>query len=102
MKKNLVLIRDWYLTHIKWKRYHFGKNFHAGRNVILWAKSHINIGDNVYIGAGARILANIGDNVIIGANSVVLKNISGNCIVAGNPAVVVKSLGNKENSDMLK
>lgn len=51
-----------------WKRYQFGKNFHAGRNVVLWAKNHIRIGDNFYIGRYSQIEcdATIGDNVIIG------------------------------------
>lgn len=45
------------------------------------------IGDNVYIGAGAKILGNItiGDNVVIGANSVVLRNIASNNVVVGIP-----------------
>lgn len=50
------------------------------------------IGDNVYIGAGSRVLANVGDNVIIGANSVVAEDFEGNCVIAGNPAIIVKSL----------
>lgn len=43
------------------------------------------IGDNVYIGAGAKILGNItiGNNVKIGANSVITKNIPSNCTVVG-------------------
>ena len=50
------------------------------------------IGDNVYIGAGAKIIGNvkIGNNVKIGANAVVLKNIEDNCTVVGVPAKVVK------------
>jgi len=51
-----------------WRRYQFGKNFHAGRKVVLWAKNHISIGDNFYIGRYSQIEcdATIGDNVIIG------------------------------------
>lgn len=49
------------------------------------------IGNNVFIGAGAKILGvKIGDNVTIGANSVVIKDVPDNCIVAGIPAKVVK------------
>ena len=49
------------------------------------------IGNNVFIGAGAKIIGNIKieDNVIIGANAVVTKNISKNCIVAGVPAKII-------------
>lgn len=70
IRKTIVNIRDWYLVNIKWKNYIFGKNFHAGRNVILWAKSHIEIGDDCYIGRNSQIECNtrIGNNVIIGNN----------------------------------
>ncbi|TKA91041.1 serine acetyltransferase [Halopseudomonas bauzanensis] len=52
------------------------------------------IGDNVYISAGARVLGGIqvGDNVIIGANAVVVKDVPSNSIVAGVPAKVIKSV----------
>ncbi len=50
------------------------------------------IGDNVYIGAGAKIIGNIkiGNNVVIGANSVVITDIPDNCVAVGMPAKVIK------------
>ena len=53
------------------------------------------IGNNVYIGAGAKILGSItiGDNVIIGANAVVTRNVPPNCTVAGVPARIIKRDG---------
>jgi len=65
--------RDTYLTTIKWKKYSFGKNFHAGRGVVLWAKHTITIGDNFYIGRYSQIECDaiIGNNVIF-ANNVAL------------------------------
>ena len=56
----------------------------AGRQVTL-------IGDNMFIGAGAKILGNIiiGDNVKIGANAVVLKSCDSNVTLVGIPAKVV-------------
>lgn len=56
----------------------------------------VEIGNNVFIGAGSVVLPNvkIGDNVIIGANSVVTKDIENNVVVAGNPARVINSLEN--------
>lgn len=50
------------------------------------------IGDDVYISAGSRILGDIkiGSNVIIGANSVVLKDVPDNCVVAGAPAKIIR------------
>ncbi|MGU8962051.1 serine O-acetyltransferase [Clostridium perfringens] len=51
------------------------------------------IGDDVYIGAGAKIIGpiKIGNNVVIGANSVVTKNIPNNSLVVGIPAKVIKN-----------
>lgn len=51
------------------------------------------IGNNVWIGAGAKILGpiSIGNNSIIGANSVVVKDIPANSIAVGIPAKVIKS-----------
>ena len=49
------------------------------------------IGDNVYIGPGAKIFGNIsiGNNVAIGANAVVNKSFPDNVTIAGNPARVI-------------
>lgn len=51
------------------------------------------IGDNVYIGAGAKVIGNIkiGDNVLIGANAVVTKDVPDNYTVVGNPSVCFKT-----------
>ncbi|MBD3190502.1 MAG: serine O-acetyltransferase [Candidatus Heimdallarchaeota archaeon] len=51
-------------------------------------KRHPTIGNNVIIGAGAKILGaiTIGDNVKIGANSVVTKDVPSNEVVVGIPA----------------
>ena len=48
-------------------------------------KRHPTIGNNVFIGSGAKILGNItiGNNVKIGANTVVLKDIPDNVTVVG-------------------
>ncbi len=51
------------------------------------------IGDDVYIGAGAKILGpiTIGSNVVVGANSVVVQNVENGCVVVGAPARTIKS-----------
>ena len=56
-------------------------------------KRHPTIGNNVFIGSGAKILGNItiGDNCKIGANAVVLKNVPNNTTVVGIPGKIVKS-----------
>jgi len=48
------------------------------------------IGNNVDIGAGAKLLGpiTIGDNVIIGANAVVLSDVPANSIAVGVPAII--------------
>ena len=48
------------------------------------------IGNNVDIGAGAKVLGpiTIGDNVVIGANAVVLSDVPSNSVAVGVPAVV--------------
>ena len=55
-------------------------------------KRHPNIGNNVIIGAGAKVLGNIkiGNNVKIGAGAVVLKNVKNNSTVVGVPDKKVK------------
>ena len=57
------------------------------------------IGNNVFIGWGATILAGsqIGDNVIIGANSVVSGKVSSNSVYAGNPARKIMTLDQFKN-----
>ncbi len=50
------------------------------------------IGNDVWIGAGAKILMNshIGDGAVIGANAVVTGDIPGDAIAVGIPARVIK------------
>ncbi len=50
------------------------------------------IGDNCFIGAGAKIFGNIriGNNVTIAPNAVVIKDVPDNCIVGGVPAKIIK------------
>ena len=54
-------------------------------------KRHPTIGNNVIIGAGAKVLGNIeiGNNVRIGAGSVVIDNVPDNSTVVGIPGRVV-------------
>lgn len=53
------------------------------------------IGNNVYIGPGAKVIGNIkiGDNVAIGANSVVVDDVPNNSVVIGVPAKIVSQKG---------
>ena len=56
-------------------------------------KRHPDLGDNVMVGCGAKILGpiKIGNNVKIGANAVVTKNVEDNVTVVGIPGKNVKS-----------
>lgn len=78
---------------------HIGKNATIYQGVTLGAKTldmtynqntRPKIGDNVTIGAGAKLLGNltVGDNCVIGANAVATKDIPANSIAIGIPALV--------------
>ncbi|MCG0275928.1 MAG: serine O-acetyltransferase [Thermosediminibacteraceae bacterium] len=85
-----------------------GETTEIGDNVTLYqgvtlggtgkekGKRHPTIGNNVVVGAGAKILGpiKIGDNCKIGAGAVVLKDVPPNCTVVGVPgkAVVRKKI----------
>lgn len=49
------------------------------------------LGENVLVGAGAKLLGpiKIGNNVIIGANAVVINYVPDNCIAVGVPAKII-------------
>lgn len=99
---NLTLVDDTYIT--------IGDNTMIGPNVTLATAGHpilpslrekgyqfnvpINIGKNVWIGAGVIVLpgVNIGDNSVIGAGSVVTKDIPENVVAFGNPCRVVRMI----------
>jgi serine O-acetyltransferase len=60
-------------------------------------KRHPTLGENVVVGAGAKVLGNllIGDNVRIGAGSVVLRDVPADCTVVGIPGRVVYRAGER-------
>jgi len=73
----------------------FGDNCRIRNGVVVGLKNLTDpcapqIGNNVDIGAGAKILGNIkiGNNVSIGANAVVLSDVPDNAIAVGVPAVI--------------
>ena len=63
----------------------------------LVSKGEVVIGNNVWIGDKATILAgvHIGNNVIVAANAVVTKDVPDNCMVAGVPAKIIKRCVNE-------
>ncbi|MFA5090758.1 MAG: serine O-acetyltransferase EpsC [Candidatus Omnitrophota bacterium] len=86
-----------------------GETAIIGDNVLLYqgvtlggtgiekGKRHPTIGNNVVIGAGAKVLGNItvGDNSYIGANAVVVKDVPPNSTVVGVPGRITKQDGRK-------
>jgi len=86
-----------------------GETAIIGDNVLLYqgvtlggtglekGKRHPTIGNNVVIGAGAKVLGNItvGDNSYIGANAVVIKDVPPNSTVVGVPGRITRQEGKK-------
>lgn len=62
-------------------------------------KRHPTLGNNVVVGAGAKVLGDIdiGDNTRIGAGSVMLGSVPSNCTVVGVPGRVVYQDGKRIN-----
>ncbi len=60
-------------------------------------KGYPRIGNNCYIGPGAKIIGNIkiGNNVSIGANAVVTKDVENNAVVVGIPAKTISYNGSE-------
>lgn len=92
-----------------------GETSVIGKNVTLFqgvtlggtgkhkGKRHPTLGNNVVVGAGAKILGNIhvGDNVSVGANAVVIHDVPPNSTVVGVPGRVARREGRKvEGIDM--
>ena len=89
-----------------------GETCEIGDNVLIYqgvtlggtgkdaGKRHPTIGNNVMIGAGAKVLGpfKVGDNVKIGAGSVVLSEVPPNTTVVGIPARAITREENKHNS----
>lgn len=66
-------------------------------------KRHPTLGNNVMVGAGARVLGpfKIGDNSKIAANAVVLEEVPPNCTAVGVPARIVRINGVRVNNSDL-
>ncbi len=74
-----------------------GENCSIGPGVVIGTRGQGNkgapvIGDNVYIGVGAKVLGavKIGNNAKIGANAVVLSDIPDGATAVGIPAKIIK------------
>lgn len=93
-----------------------GETSEIGNNVTLFqgvtlggtgkekGKRHPTLGNNVVIGAGAKVLGGItvGNDVYIGANAVVLNSVADNCTVVGVPGRCIKQEGKRITSATLR
>jgi len=78
-------------------------NVRAGRNLVVYHGVTLGaernrspvLGDNVYIGAGAKIIGGVkvGSDVRVGANAVVTKDVPDGATVVGIPARIVRIYG---------
>ncbi len=63
----------------------------------IWAQGlatrEIDIGDDVWLGAKATIIANVGHGAVVGANAVVTKPVDEHTVVAGVPAKPLRRRG---------
>ena len=88
-----LVVRHGYATILTAER--IGANCFAHQGVTVgWRDENSRppvLGDNVYLGAGAKVLGPItlGDDVMVGANAVVIDDVPSGCTVAGVPARVV-------------
>lgn len=87
---------------------------HIGQNCVIFQQVTIgsntlpdskgvgvpSIGDNVYIGSGAKIIGgvHVGNNVRIGANCVVTRDVPDNCTVVLNAPRVIINENNIDNT----
>ncbi len=98
MLKIVKKIRNYYLVKIRWRNFNIGKNFHAGRNVFIWAKESVVIGDNFYIGRYSQIETNvkIGNNVLIGNNVAFVGKYDHNYLQVGMPVRFSSQIRDKD------
>jgi len=80
-------IRNLWLRKVTWRNYDISPGFHAGRGVVLWAKSHLSIGVNCYIGRDSQIEcdAEIGHHVIMANRVAFVGRYDHNYLQVGTP-----------------
>ena len=111
---NITVGKQFYANHnvviLDGAKVTFGDNVLIAPGVLISTASHpvesqqrlagletakpIKVGDNVWLGMGAKILSGvtIGDNAVVAAGAVVTKDVPANTVVAGVPASVAKRI----------
>ena len=87
-------MRNLWLRKVRWRRYDIGPGFHAGRGVVLWAKSQLTIGENCYIGRESQIEcdAEIGHHVIMANRVAFVGRYDHNYQQVGTPTRLAKEI----------
>lgn len=87
-------LRNLWRRKVTWRRYEIGRGVHAGRGVVLWAKSQLTIGVNCYIGRGSQIEcdAEIGHNVIMANQVAFVGRYDHNYQQVGTPTRLAKQI----------
>lgn len=72
-----------------------GVTLGGNRGRTLGARSQPVVGDDVVVGAGAKLLGpiTVGDSVFVGANAVVIDDVPDHAVVAGVPARLIRLNG---------
>jgi Acetyltransferase (isoleucine patch superfamily) len=85
--------------------YPFGDLYlkHKSYKVNSTTKGPVTIGNDVWIGRGAKILSgvSIGDGAVIAAGSLIVKNIPSYAVAGGNPARIIKYRFDEETRSKL-
>jgi len=97
-RSKIVSFRDFLLVNIKWRKFYIGKNFHAGRKVVIWGKNEVVIGKNFYIGKYSKIECDtqIGDNVIFGNNVALVGKYDHHFLQIGTPIRLASQIRDKD------
>jgi acetyltransferase-like isoleucine patch superfamily enzyme len=87
-------LRNLWMCKIIWRRYEIGRGFHAGRNVVLWAKTELSIGVNCYIGRESQIECDsrIGNNVIMANRVAFVGRYDHNYLQVGTPTRLAREI----------
>lgn len=96
----LKRLRNLWLRKVRWRHYDIGPEFHAGRGVVLWAKSHLRIGSNCYIGRESQIEcdADIGHFVIMANRVSFVGRYDHNYQQIGTPTRLAKEIRDEDYS----
>lgn len=97
MMQFLRNLRFFYLIHVKWRRFQFGKNPYIGRMVYMWAKHSIVVGDNFYIGKFSQVECDVefGNNVMLANRVALIGRYDHNYMQIGVPMRLASKISDK-------